>query len=76
MIEDYLFIWAGLGFDLATHDALLGVLEQGHQDIYLTQKNHPEGMGYFDFVMSEVHILLNRDLLNKRTVGRKIIRSY
>jgi hypothetical protein len=76
MTEDFLFIWADLGFDLAAHDALLGVLEQAHQDIYLTQKNRPEEMGYFDFVMSEVHGLPIRDLLNKRALGCKIIRSY
>jgi hypothetical protein len=33
-------------------------------------------MGYFDFVMSEVHGLPIRDLLNKRALGCKIIRSY
>lgn len=55
MSEDYRPMWADLGLDLAAHDALLCVLGQAYQDIYLAQKNRPEGMGYFDFVMSEVH---------------------
>ena len=55
MSEDYTSMWESLGMDLKAHDALLGVLEQGYKDIYLAQKNRPEGMGYFDFVISEVH---------------------
>ena len=55
MSEDYRSMWVDLGLDLAAHDALLGVLGQAYQDNYLAQQNRPEGMGYFDFVMSEVH---------------------
>ena len=28
---------------------------KGYEDIYLSQKERPEGMSYFDFVLSEVH---------------------
>ena len=76
MSEDYRSMWADLGLDLAAHDALLGVLGQAYQDIYLTQKNRPEGMGYFDFVMSEVHGLRIKELLDEKAAGRKIIGSY
>ncbi len=69
-------MWADLGLDLEAHDALLGVLGQAYTDIYLSQKNRPEGMGYFDFVMSEVHGLRVRELLDEKAVGRKIIGSY
>jgi hypothetical protein len=37
-------------------------LGQAYQDIYLAQKDRPEGMGYFDFVMSEVHGLRIKEL--------------
>ena len=33
-------------------------------------------MGYFDFVMSEVHGLRIRELLDEKKAGRKIIGSY
>ena len=39
MSEDYRSMWADLGLGLAAHDALLGVLGQAYQDIYLAQKN-------------------------------------
>jgi len=40
-------MWAELGLDLEKHDALLGVLGQVYTDIYLAQKNRPDGMGYY-----------------------------
>lgn len=76
MSEDYRSMWSGLGLDLEAHDALLGVLGQGYQDIYLAQENRPEGMAYFDFVMSEVHGLRIKELLDEKAAGRKIIGSY
>lgn len=76
MSADYRSMWADLGLDLEAHDALLGVLGQAYQDIYLAQKNRPEGMGYFDFVMSEVHGLRIKELLDEKAAGRKIIGSY
>ena len=49
---DYRPMWAELGLDLEKHDALLGVLGQVYTDIYLTQKNRPDGMGYESEVIS------------------------
>jgi benzoyl-CoA reductase/2-hydroxyglutaryl-CoA dehydratase subunit BcrC/BadD/HgdB len=69
-------MWTELGMDLDAHDALLEALNQGYQDIYLSQENRPEGMGYFDFVMSEVHGLRIQELREERQAGRKIIGSY
>ena len=76
MPEDYRAMWTDLGLDLEAHDALLGVLGQGYQDIFLSQKDRPEGMGYFDFVMSEVHGLRIKELLDEKAAGRKIVGSY
>jgi len=76
MTEDYRSMWTELGLDLDSHDALLGVLGNAYKDIYLAQKNRPEGMGYFDFVMSEVHGLRIKELMDEKAAGRKIIGSY
>ncbi len=76
MSEDYQSMWQELGLDLDAHDALLAVLGKGYGDIFLSQKERPEGMGYFDFVMSEVHGLRIKELLDEKAAGRKIIGSY
>ncbi|MBW2345427.1 MAG: 2-hydroxyacyl-CoA dehydratase [Deltaproteobacteria bacterium] len=76
MSEDYRSMWEGLGLDLVAHDALLEVLGKGYQDIYLAQKDRPDGMGYFDFVISEVHGLRIKELLDEKAAGRKVIGSF
>lgn len=69
-------MWKDLGLDLEGHDALLKVLGEGYNDIYLAQKDRPDGMGYFDFVMGEVHGLRIKELMDEKEQGRKIIGSY
>jgi benzoyl-CoA reductase/2-hydroxyglutaryl-CoA dehydratase subunit BcrC/BadD/HgdB len=76
MMTDYRPMWAQLGLDLEAHDALLNVLGEAYNDIYLAQRERPEGMGYFDFVMNEVHGLRIQELLDEKEAGRKIIGSY
>jgi benzoyl-CoA reductase/2-hydroxyglutaryl-CoA dehydratase subunit BcrC/BadD/HgdB len=76
MSEDYRSMWQLLGLDLEAHDALLNVLGKAYQEIFLAQKERPRGMEYFDFVMSEVHGLRIRELLDEKAAGRKIIGSY
>ena len=76
MSEQYRNMWKDLGLDLDAHDMLLEVLGKGYQDIYLTQKDRPEGMGYFDFVLSEVHGLRIKELMDEKAKGRKVVGSF
>jgi benzoyl-CoA reductase/2-hydroxyglutaryl-CoA dehydratase subunit BcrC/BadD/HgdB len=69
-------MWQSIGLDLEAHDQLLDGLNQAYGDIYLTQENRPEGMQYFDFVMSEVHGLRIKELLDEKAAGRAVIGSY
>lgn len=75
-MSDYTQMWSDLGLDLAGHDALLSVLGGAYQDIFLSQKNRPEGMKYFDFVMSEVHGLRIKELMDAKAEGRIVVGSY
>ena len=69
-------MWAELGLDLEKHDALLGVLGDLYTDVYLAQKNRPDGMGYFDFVMSEVHGLRIKELVDAKAAGKIVVGSF
>jgi benzoyl-CoA reductase/2-hydroxyglutaryl-CoA dehydratase subunit BcrC/BadD/HgdB len=73
---DYRPMWAELGLDLDKHDALLGVLGRVYTDIYLAQKRRPDGMGYFDFVMSEVHGLRINELMDAKAAGKIAVGSF
>ncbi|MEN6375970.1 MAG: double-cubane-cluster-containing anaerobic reductase [Smithella sp.] len=75
-MADYTKMWSELGLDLPGHDALLSVLGGAYTDIFLSQKNRPEGMKYFDFVMNEVHGLRIQELMDAKAQGRKVIGSY
>lgn len=76
MTTDYKVMWTNLGLDLAKHDALLDVLGKAYQDIYIKQNNRPDGMSYLDFIMSEVHGLRIKELLDAKGEGRKVIGTF
>jgi benzoyl-CoA reductase/2-hydroxyglutaryl-CoA dehydratase subunit BcrC/BadD/HgdB len=76
MTAEYEQMWQELGLDLAAHDALLQVLGKGYQDIFLSQADRPKGMDYFNFVMSEVHGLRIKELLEGKKEGHKVVGSF
>jgi benzoyl-CoA reductase/2-hydroxyglutaryl-CoA dehydratase subunit BcrC/BadD/HgdB len=76
MTEDYRSMWKELGLNLEAHDALLSVLGQAYKDIYMNQEERPHAMDNFDFVVSNVHSLRIKELLDEKKEGRKIIGSY
>jgi benzoyl-CoA reductase/2-hydroxyglutaryl-CoA dehydratase subunit BcrC/BadD/HgdB len=76
MSEKYLEMWKGLCLDLEAHEALLNVLGPAYEQVYLSQQKRPEGMKYFDFVMSEVHGLRIEELVNAQKEGRKVFGAF
>src|SRR5512136_22425 len=76
MSENYRPMWEKLALDLKAHDGLLQVLGDAYQQIFLSQKDRPEGMKYFDFVMSEVHGLRVKELMDAKAAGRKVVGSF
>jgi benzoyl-CoA reductase/2-hydroxyglutaryl-CoA dehydratase subunit BcrC/BadD/HgdB len=76
MAEKYLEMWKSLGMDIERHNQLLDVLGQYYGAIYLTQKNRPKSMGYFDFVVSEIHGLRIKELNDSRKAGKKVVGAF
>lgn len=73
---DYHPMWQELGLDLAGHDRLLGAIPALYRESYLSQEGRPEGMSYLDFVMSEIHGLRIKELVDHRAAGDKVIGSF
>ena len=69
-------MWKDLGLNLEKHDVLLNALAKGYGDLFMTQKNRPAGLGYFDFVISEVHGLRIKELVDRKKAGKKIIGAF
>jgi hypothetical protein len=65
-MSDYTQMSSHLGLDLKTHDALLSIPGGAYQDTFLSQKERPGGTKCFDFVMSEVHGLRIKELMDAK----------
>ncbi len=76
MTTDNRQMWAELGIDLASHDVLMGALPPIFADIYLSQQNRPAGMGFFDFVVGDIHGIRVRELKQHAIDGGKVIATY
>lgn len=73
---DYRELWKSLNMDLEKHDQLCAVLPEMYGSVYLSQENRPEGMNYFNFVVSEVHGLRVEELNNHKKNGGKVLGTF
>lgn len=72
----YKEMWENLNLDIAAHDGLLEVLGKFYGDIYMSQQGRLQGMEYLDFVLSEVHGLRIKELMDAKADGRRIIGTF
>jgi len=76
MKSTYEPMWESLGLDLQAHGELLQTLGKFYTEIFLAQQNRPEGMKYLDFVMSEVHGLRVKELLDGKEQGHAVVGAF
>ncbi len=76
MSADYDAMWEKLNLDLDAHAGLLEVLGKFYGDIYLSQSGRLRGMEYLDFVLSEIHGLRIKELMDAKAAGRKVIGTF
>lgn len=76
MPNDNIQMWKELGIDLESHDMLLNALGPVFQEIYLSQKNRPEGMGFYDFVVGDIHGIRVRELREHALKGGQVVATY
>ncbi len=69
-------MWKNIGMDIEKHNQLLNILGQYYGAVYLTQKNRPKKMDYFDFVVSEIHGLRIKELNDSRAAGKKVVGAF
>ncbi len=70
-------MWKELGINLEKHDQLLGVLPEIYKQVYITpQKNRPQGMGFFEFVVGDIHGIRVRELVQAKADGKMIVGSF
>lgn len=69
-------LWSELGVDLKQHDVLLNALGPIYKDIYVAQENRPEGMGFWDFVVGDIHGIRVHELQKHAKEGGKVVGTY
>jgi len=76
MTTDYRQMWAELGIDLDRHDELLNAIAPIYEEIYLSQKDRPKGMEFFDFVVGNIHGIRVHELRKHAMNGSKVVATY
>ena len=69
-------MWKDLGINLDRHDILMQTLGKVYGEVYLKQGNRPRAMEYFDFVVSEMHGLRIKELLDHKAAGGKVVGTF
>jgi len=70
-------MWEILGIDMEKHDMLLGALPEIYKKIYIdAQKSRPEGMGFFEYVVGDIHGIRVSELVKAQEEGKKVIATF
>ena len=75
-MSDYVKMWEDLGMDLETHDLLCQVLPTAVGDVFLSMDNRPKAMDFWDLVISEVHGIRPKELIDAQAEGRKVFGTF
>ncbi len=75
-MANYVEMWKELGMDLEAHDALCEVLPAAFGDVYLSQENRPEGMGFWDLVVADIHGIRPAELMEAQKKGQKVFGTF
>ncbi len=75
-MANYVEMWKDLGMDLEAHNALCEVLPTAFGDIYLSQENRPESMGFWDLVVADIHGIRPAELIEAQKKGQKVFGTF
>jgi len=76
MTNDNVQMWEKLDIDMKPHAMLMTALGPMYQEIYLAQENRPEGMGFYDMVVGDIHGIRVRELHEHSKTGGKVVATY
>jgi len=74
---DWYPMWKEIGIDIEKHDQLLAVLPEIFKEIYIdNQKNRPEAIAFWDFVVGDIHGIRISEIKKAKDEGKKIIGTF
>ncbi len=69
-------LWSLLEMDLEKHDDLLAPLQGYFTSLFLERANRPQGMGYFDMVVGDIHGIRVKELAVAKKDGSKVFATF
>lgn len=75
-MADYRQMWIDLNMDVDKHDVLCEALPEAFEGVYLSQEDRPQGMDFYDFVVSEIHGVRPAELIEHQKTGGKIFGTF
>ncbi len=69
-------LYKKLDMDIEKHNQLMEILGQVYQELFLSRKNRPEGMNYFDGVIAEIHGKRIEELFALKEQGRALVGTF
>ncbi len=69
-------MWKDLGLDLKAHECLLSALGPIYGEVYLSQRNRPKAMAYFDEVVADIHGARVKELLEVKKAGKPVVGTF
>jgi benzoyl-CoA reductase/2-hydroxyglutaryl-CoA dehydratase subunit BcrC/BadD/HgdB len=76
MSNDYRAMWEHLGMNMPAHDMLMEALPVIFEKVYLGQPRRPQAMGFYDYVVSEIHGLRVKELVEHKAKGGKVFGTF
>ena len=75
-MSDYRAMWEKLGINMRRHDMLMNALPPIYEKTYLKQQDRPQAMGFYDFVVSEIHGLRVQELVEHKEKGGRVFGTF
>lgn len=75
-VKAYPEMWKDLGMNVERFDKMRVMLGDMYAKTFLSQKNRPEKMAYFDNIISEIHGGRVAELLDAKKEGRPVVGTF
>ncbi len=75
-MSDVRAMWEQLGINMRRHDMLMQALPAVYEKTFLQQRERPQAMGFYDFVVSEIHGLRVQELVAHKEKGGKVFGTF
>lgn len=75
-MNEYRPMWEQLGINMQSHDMLMTALPVIYEKVYLSQQGRPQAMGFYDYVVSEIHGLRVKELVEHKEQGGKVFGTF